>query len=164
MAASTTTSSSALSLSSSSTLVDGKPPVHLQPPSQCVSLPALPPLTSSQAHQQHRSTWKSTAYCAPLHSLLSCCPPEREREREREMVMTHNYIDHLLFSFISQAAGLHAMSWLSLPGRLLLRLQPQSCLISSKPLKKLYVFMQVDGYILFMCSAGIAYQVSPVPP
>ncbi|XP_031390122.1 protein CURVATURE THYLAKOID 1B, chloroplastic [Punica granatum] len=61
--ASTTTSSSALSLSSSSTLVDGKPPLHLQPPSQCVSLPPFP--SSQQVHQQHRSTWKSTAYCAP---------------------------------------------------------------------------------------------------
>ncbi|PKI42601.1 hypothetical protein CRG98_037014 [Punica granatum] len=62
--ASTTTSSSALSLSSSSTLVDGKPPLHLQPPSQCVSLPPFP--SSQQVHQQHRSTWKSTAYCGKI--------------------------------------------------------------------------------------------------
>ncbi|KAF8379897.1 hypothetical protein HHK36_027362 [Tetracentron sinense] len=47
--------STALSLSSSSTLFDGKAPRHLPAASpQCVSLPALPP------------TWKSAVYCRKI--------------------------------------------------------------------------------------------------
>ncbi|KAK4751649.1 hypothetical protein SAY87_020447 [Trapa incisa] len=65
MTASTTPSSS-LSLSSSTTLLDGKPPHHFRSPNQCVSLPALPALPFSQAHQQHCSTWKPSAYCRKI--------------------------------------------------------------------------------------------------
>ncbi|XP_027334980.1 protein CURVATURE THYLAKOID 1B, chloroplastic-like isoform X2 [Abrus precatorius] len=58
-----TTSSSALTISSSTTLVDGKAP--RQSPSttpQCVSLPTLPP----PPLQSHNRSWKTTVYCRKI--------------------------------------------------------------------------------------------------
>ena len=53
-------SSSALTISSSSTLVDAKAPRQLAGASpQCVTLPTLPP----PSVQAQKRPWKSTAYC-----------------------------------------------------------------------------------------------------
>ena len=57
------TSSSTLTISSSSTLVDGK--ALRQSPAtspQCVSLPTLPPLPV----QSQNRPWKTTAYCKSI--------------------------------------------------------------------------------------------------
>nr|UOI39542.1 photosystem I P subunit [Betula platyphylla]UVJ47675.1 photosystem I P subunit [Betula platyphylla] len=57
------TSSSTLTLSSSSTLVDGKAPRQSAAASpQCVTLPTLPP---PPMHSQNRP-WKPTAYCRKI--------------------------------------------------------------------------------------------------
>uniref|UniRef100_A0A2N9HXM7 Cyanobacterial aminoacyl-tRNA synthetase CAAD domain-containing protein n=1 Tax=Fagus sylvatica TaxID=28930 RepID=A0A2N9HXM7_FAGSY len=58
------TSSSTLTLSSSSTLVDGKAPRQSAAASpQCVTLPTLPP--PPVQHSQNRP-WKTTAYCRKI--------------------------------------------------------------------------------------------------
>ncbi|XP_061340901.1 protein CURVATURE THYLAKOID 1B, chloroplastic [Gastrolobium bilobum] len=57
------TSSSALTISSSSTLVDGKAPRQSQASStQCVSLPTLPP----PPLQSQNRPWKTTTYCRKI--------------------------------------------------------------------------------------------------
>ncbi|XP_058738817.1 protein CURVATURE THYLAKOID 1B, chloroplastic-like [Vicia villosa] len=56
------TSSSTLSLSSSSTLIDAKPPCRQSTSPQCVSLPTLPlPPAQSQTRP-----WKTTAFCRKI--------------------------------------------------------------------------------------------------
>ncbi|KAF7843802.1 protein CURVATURE THYLAKOID 1B, chloroplastic-like [Senna tora] len=59
------TSSSTLTISSSSSLVDAKAPRQSTPPSsQCVSLPSLPPPT---VHSQSQArSWKPAAYCRKI--------------------------------------------------------------------------------------------------
>ncbi|KAK7294578.1 hypothetical protein RJT34_17467 [Clitoria ternatea] len=54
--------SSALTISSSSTLVDGKAPRQSPTSPQCVSLPTLPTLPPPLVQTQNRS-WKTTANC-----------------------------------------------------------------------------------------------------
>ncbi|OVA19913.1 Cyanobacterial aminoacyl-tRNA synthetase [Macleaya cordata] len=61
------TASSTLSLSSSSTIIDGKPPRHPATAAspQCVSLPTLPP-PPVPSQNRSQNSWKTTTYCRKL--------------------------------------------------------------------------------------------------
>ncbi|XP_004494874.1 protein CURVATURE THYLAKOID 1B, chloroplastic-like [Cicer arietinum] len=79
---SSSTSSSTFSISSSSTLIDGKHPCRQSPAlsPQCVSLPTLPP---PPVHS-HTRPWKTTAFCRKIGrnvmSMASSATTEAEAE------------------------------------------------------------------------------------
>ncbi|KAK9093717.1 hypothetical protein Scep_025186 [Stephania cephalantha] len=67
--------STTLSLSSSSTLIDGKAPRQgsATAPTQCVSLPTLPPPpVPSSNRPPSRESWKTAAYCRKLARNVMC--------------------------------------------------------------------------------------------